>query len=180
MPPAKALELFLGLIISESSKVTQSRGSKKVEAYHLCVPSCSLFLNLTSTRKHAVDTTEMLDFLKEIVQTVADPSAGGTIDLSAEGGKGRRRGRGKKAGAGGKDGEDGEGGEEGGEEGEGETKKKKRKSGKKKEKEKEAEVEKDREEHDEERDDQDDEDEDVNMDDTGRRQMDDVDEDWDG
>lgn len=33
---AKALELFLGLIIEQSSKVTMERGSKKVEAYHLC------------------------------------------------------------------------------------------------------------------------------------------------
>ena len=66
---SKALELFLGLLVQESSKVTQNRGSKKVEAYHL---------------KHAVDTTEILDFLKEIVQAVPDPSAGGTIDLEAE------------------------------------------------------------------------------------------------
>ncbi|KAJ7583332.1 histone-fold-containing protein [Mycena floridula] len=66
---AKALELFLGLIVEEASKVTTNRGSKKVEAYHL---------------KHAVETTEMLDFLKEIVEAVPDPSAGGTIDLEAE------------------------------------------------------------------------------------------------
>lgn len=66
---SKALELFLGLLVQESSKVTSARGSKKVEAYHL---------------KHAVDTTEILDFLKEIVQAVPDPSAGGTIDLEAE------------------------------------------------------------------------------------------------
>lgn len=34
---AKALELFLGVIVDEASKVTPERGSKKVEAYHLCV-----------------------------------------------------------------------------------------------------------------------------------------------
>ena len=34
---AKALELFLGMIIEEAYKVTAERGSKKVEAYHLCV-----------------------------------------------------------------------------------------------------------------------------------------------
>jgi hypothetical protein len=34
--PAKALELFLAMIIDESSKVTLERGSKKVESYHLC------------------------------------------------------------------------------------------------------------------------------------------------
>lgn len=40
---AKALELFLGLLIEESSKVTIERGSKKVEAYHLqVVPLTSL------------------------------------------------------------------------------------------------------------------------------------------
>ncbi|KAF9267205.1 histone-fold-containing protein [Marasmius fiardii PR-910] len=66
---SKALELFLALIVEEASKVTIERGSKKVEAYHL---------------KHAVETTEMFDFLKEIVESVPDPSAGGTIDLEAE------------------------------------------------------------------------------------------------
>ena len=33
----------------------------------------------------------MLDFLKEIVSSVADPSAGGTIDLEAEKAEGKRR-----------------------------------------------------------------------------------------
>ncbi|KAL6297990.1 histone-fold-containing protein, partial [Sparassis latifolia] len=56
--PSKALELFLGMIIEEASKVTAERGSKKVEAYHL---------------KHAIDTVEMLDFLKELVEAVPDP-----------------------------------------------------------------------------------------------------------
>ena len=32
---AKALELFLAMIIDEASKVTLERGSKRVEAYHL-------------------------------------------------------------------------------------------------------------------------------------------------
>jgi hypothetical protein len=40
---AKALELFLTLVIDESSKVTLERGSKKVEAYHLYVLSRLLF-----------------------------------------------------------------------------------------------------------------------------------------
>jgi len=77
---SKALELFLGLIIDESSKVTLNRGSKKVEAYHL---------------KHAVDTTEMLDFLKEIVEAVPDPSNGGTVDLEESADK-KKRGKGKR------------------------------------------------------------------------------------
>ncbi|KAF9467650.1 histone-fold-containing protein [Collybia nuda] len=79
---SKALELFLGLIVDEASKVTMERGSKKVEAYHL---------------KHAVETTEILDFLKEIVEGVADPSAGGTIDLESESAEAKKkRGKGKK------------------------------------------------------------------------------------
>ncbi|KAF8642667.1 hypothetical protein AX16_009444, partial [Volvariella volvacea WC 439] len=73
---SKALELFLGLIIDEASKVTAERGSKKVEAYHL---------------KHAVETVEMLDFLREIVQGVPDPSAGGTIDLEAENAENKKK-----------------------------------------------------------------------------------------
>ncbi|KAF7318015.1 CBFD-NFYB-HMF domain-containing protein [Mycena chlorophos] len=78
---SKALELFLGLIIDEASKVTVERGSKKVEAYHL---------------KHAVVTTEMLDFLKELVEAVPDPSNGGTIDLEEVAAEKKRRGKGKK------------------------------------------------------------------------------------
>jgi len=79
---SKALELFLGLIVEEASKVTIDRGSKKVEAYHL---------------KHAVETTEMLDFLKEIVESVPDPSAGGTIDLESRNAEKKRRGKARKA-----------------------------------------------------------------------------------
>jgi len=77
---SKALERFLAMIVEEASKVTLERGAKKVEAYHL---------------KHAVETTEMLDFLKEIVESVPDPSAGGTIDLEAEAAEGSKRKRGK-------------------------------------------------------------------------------------
>ena len=64
------------------------------------------------TRKHAVETVEMLDFLKEIVEPVPDPSAGGTINLEAEDNNGgneqkkRRAPKGKKPVAG----EDEEGG----------------------------------------------------------------------
>ena len=83
--------------------MTQERGSKKVEAYHLSVVSFSLFgsalshMSLFSTRKHAVETTEMLDFLKEIVEAVPDPSAGGTIDLESENAEAKKkRGKGKK------------------------------------------------------------------------------------
>ena len=54
-------------------------------------------------RKHAVETVEMLDFLKEIVEPVPDPSAGGTINLDAEDNNGggeakkRRAPKGKKS-----------------------------------------------------------------------------------
>ncbi|KAH9984929.1 histone-fold-containing protein [Russula vinacea] len=84
---SKALELFLQLVVDEAARVTVARGSKKVEAYHL---------------KHAIETTEMLDFLKELVEGVPDPSAGGTIplDVPGEGDQtGSSRRKGKKAAA---------------------------------------------------------------------------------
>ncbi|CDO75939.1 hypothetical protein BN946_scf184873.g28 [Trametes cinnabarina] len=77
---SKALELFLAMIVKEASTVTVERGSKRVEAYHL---------------KHAIETVDMLDFLKEIVEAVPDPSAGGTIDIEAENAERKKRGRGK-------------------------------------------------------------------------------------
>ncbi|KAG6372583.1 hypothetical protein JVT61DRAFT_7696 [Boletus reticuloceps] len=105
---AKALELFLAMIVEEASKVTLERGSKKIEGYHLYVSTVLLLVvipermspsSLSHTllihRKHAVETTEMLDFLKEIVESVPDPSAGGTIDLEAEAAEGSKRKRGK-------------------------------------------------------------------------------------
>ncbi|EMD35769.1 hypothetical protein CERSUDRAFT_53135 [Gelatoporia subvermispora B] len=86
----KALELFLAMLVDEASKVTIQRGSKKVEPYHL---------------KHAIDTVDMLDFLKEIVQAVPDPSAGGTRDIEPETSESARKKRGKR-----KSGADAEGG----------------------------------------------------------------------
>ena len=53
----------------------------------------------TLDRKHAVENTEMLDFLKELVQDVPDPSAGGTIDLDADGDNKKKRGKGKRSAA---------------------------------------------------------------------------------
>jgi len=73
---SKALELFLGMIVDEANQVTAERGSKRVEAYHL---------------KHAIERTDMLDFLKEIVESVPDPSAGGTIDIDAEKADGKKK-----------------------------------------------------------------------------------------
>ena len=72
----------------------------------LQVWTCSDAILDWPTRKHAVETVEMLDFLKEIVEPVPDPSAGGTINLDAEdnhtGGepKKRRAPKGKKPAAG--------------------------------------------------------------------------------
>jgi len=69
----------------------------------VCVPPPFLVITMDVDlpRKHAVETTEMLDFLKEIVESVPDPSAGGTIDLEAEAAEGskRKRGKAKKNGA---------------------------------------------------------------------------------
>ena len=49
---AKALEMFLQMIVEEAAKVTSERGAKKVEAYHLYVfspsPAPSLFVSFTS------------------------------------------------------------------------------------------------------------------------------------
>jgi len=78
---SKALELFLAMLVDEASKVTIQRGSKKVEPYHL---------------KHAIETVDMLDFLKEIVQAVPDPSAGGTRDVALESSEPARKKRGKR------------------------------------------------------------------------------------
>ncbi|OCH91539.1 hypothetical protein OBBRIDRAFT_728490 [Obba rivulosa] len=99
----KALELFLAMLVDEASKVTIQRGSKKVEPYHL---------------KHAIETVDMLDFLKEIVQAVPDPSAGGTRDIEQEASDPARKKRGKR-----KSGADAEGG----------TRRRKRKGAEKKE-----------------------------------------------
>lgn len=56
----------------------------------------SRFLPIVS--KHAVETIETFDFLREIVEAVPDPSAGGTIDLEAEArAEGKKKRRSKKA-----------------------------------------------------------------------------------
>lgn len=91
------------MVVTESAKVTQSRGSKKVEAYHLCALRSIIrsAVPLTSRaflggRKHAIETTDMLDFLKDLVENIPDPSAGGTVSLNGEDGGKPKRGR-KKA-----------------------------------------------------------------------------------
>jgi len=59
---SKGLELFMATIVDEMSKVTLERGTKRVEVWHL---------------KAAIERTEMLDFLKEIVEPIQDPYADG-------------------------------------------------------------------------------------------------------
>ena len=55
---------------------------------------------ILGTRKHAIETTEMLDFLKELVEGVPDPSAGGKIPLDQPGDEQTSsRRKGKKAAA---------------------------------------------------------------------------------
>lgn len=45
-----------------------------------------------------METTETLDFLKELVQAIPDPSAGGTIDFEAENAESKKkRGKGRRA-----------------------------------------------------------------------------------
>jgi len=83
------------MIVKEANSVTTQRNSKRVEAYHLYVyhdqKSLSVFSSWVFFRKHAIENTDMLDFLREIVQAVPDPSAGGTIDLESERADGRRK-----------------------------------------------------------------------------------------
>jgi len=77
---SKALELFLSNVVEEAYKVTISRNASRVEPHHL---------------KHAILNTPLLDFLKDLVEAVPDPSNGGTIDESERPSKKRTRGKGK-------------------------------------------------------------------------------------
>lgn len=72
---SKALELFLARLVDEAHKVTVERSARRVEPYHL---------------KQAIARTEILDFLKEIVENVPDPSSGAGDDDN-DGPKKRKR-----------------------------------------------------------------------------------------
>ena len=62
------------------------------------ITTISHYMSPREYSKHAVETTEMFDFLKEIVEAVPDPSAGGTIDLETEANAdGKKKRRSKKA-----------------------------------------------------------------------------------
>ncbi|EJD38365.1 histone-fold-containing protein [Auricularia subglabra TFB-10046 SS5] len=71
---SKALELFLARLVDEAHKVTVERSARRVEPYHL---------------KQAIARTEILDFLKEIVENVPDPSS--AADDDGDGPKKRKR-----------------------------------------------------------------------------------------
>ena len=81
---AKALELFMEHIITESVEEARSKNSKKITAYHL---------------KRAVHHHEAFDFLKDIVSKVPDPAEKESVnDGDNRGGK-RRKTSGSAAGA---------------------------------------------------------------------------------
>jgi len=61
---SKALELFMQDVIGASQRICEERGGRRIESYHL---------------KQAIENTETFDFLKELVQGVADPTNGGLI-----------------------------------------------------------------------------------------------------
>ncbi|KAG9004543.1 hypothetical protein FRB90_010873 [Tulasnella sp. 427] len=65
---SKSLELFMATLVEEMSKVTIERQAKRVEVWHL---------------KAAIERTEMLDFLKEIVDPIQDPFPNGADEGAA-------------------------------------------------------------------------------------------------
>lgn len=80
------------------SQITLERGAKKVEAYRLFVALVLFAFPASRGRgsiKHVVETTEIVDCLKEVVETVPDLSADGTIDLKAEAVENSKRKRGR-------------------------------------------------------------------------------------
>ena len=100
---------FLSRPLPLSSTLLPTSIFRSVSLCVFCVLDSSLQENILNPhRKHAVETTEMLDFLKEIVESVPDPSAGGTVGLETGGAEAKKkRGKGRKglAAAGGEGGE---------------------------------------------------------------------------
>ncbi|GAA5955288.1 hypothetical protein JCM8115_001904 [Rhodotorula mucilaginosa] len=83
---SKALELFLASLVNSCVKDAEARGSTKLTPYGL---------------KRAVNTTAMLDFCADIVESIPDPLEGEEDDDEAGGAAKKKRGSGKKrAGAG--------------------------------------------------------------------------------
>jgi len=69
----------MATIVEEMSKVSLERGTKRVEVWHM---------------KAAIERTEMLDFLKEIVEPIQDPYADGRDESAVL--KGRKKREPKK------------------------------------------------------------------------------------
>ncbi|KAG8914414.1 hypothetical protein FRC01_004090 [Tulasnella sp. 417] len=85
---SKSLELFMATLVDEMSKVTVERGCKRVEVWHLYVPLHTRGLARSEglehlARKAAIERTEMLDFLKEIVDPIQDPYPNGADEGAA-------------------------------------------------------------------------------------------------
>ncbi|KAI9012961.1 H2A super protein [Gaertneriomyces sp. JEL0708] len=76
---SKALELFMESLITEACKITREREAKKVTPHHL---------------KRAIMETEQFDFLRELVESLPDPTE--VADPDDEQSKGRGRGGGRK------------------------------------------------------------------------------------
>jgi hypothetical protein len=95
------LELFLSSVVEEAHKVTAQRNAKRLEPHHLFAlvyfRQAGQFADILvySHRKHAILNTPLLDFLKELVEAVPDPSNGGTVDETEAVPKKRTRGKGK-------------------------------------------------------------------------------------
>ena len=71
-------------IVGSAVENTRKSGGKRVAAYHLCVYERA---PRSDSRKRAIEGNENFDFLKNIVENVADPLSGGT---PSRGGKRRK------------------------------------------------------------------------------------------
>jgi len=80
---SKALEIFMQKLVDEAARQAQSKGSRKVAAYHL---------------KRTIEAIDMFDFLKDLVAAVPDPGdkpPKREEEVGPDGEPKKRRGRGK-------------------------------------------------------------------------------------
>ncbi|KZO97394.1 histone-fold-containing protein [Calocera viscosa TUFC12733] len=80
---SKALEIFMQKLVDEAAREAQSKGSRKVAAYHL---------------KRTIEAIDMFDFLKDLVAVVPDPGDKPhkkEEEVGPDGEPKKRRGRGK-------------------------------------------------------------------------------------
>ncbi|KDQ09744.1 hypothetical protein BOTBODRAFT_36830 [Botryobasidium botryosum FD-172 SS1] len=73
---SKALELFMGSLVEEMTKVAVQRSIRRVEIWHL---------------KHAIEQIDTFDFLREIVQPIPDPTNGGVEEETSTEPKRRKK-----------------------------------------------------------------------------------------